>query len=187
MSHSLWIDHWSEEPRAWVLHWAPHLPGPALATATNHRVVHDRKQVPHCVETRLVVSTSRWTSERIYVTRMFASVCVDLVRRKTHASHDLSREGGTGTRRRWRYFYWSQLVFYLSHQPLHVNTIACHHAMNFFETETTSDATGLNRFNIKFFRLQHQISSINIKERQDLSKFLHITYNYRKTHDFPWF
>jgi len=30
-----------------------------------------------------------------------------------------------------------------------------------------SDATGIKRFNIKFFRIQHQMSSINIKKTQN--------------------
>ena len=86
-----------------------------IATATNHWVVHDWKQVPHCVEMRLVVCTS----ECIYIC-MFAYVCVNLAQHKTHVSHGLPHERSAGTHRRWQYFSWSKLVFYLSHQPFHV-------------------------------------------------------------------
>jgi len=44
---------------------------------------------------------------------MFGSVCKNLAQRKMHVSHDLSRERSVGTCRRWWYFGWSKMVFYL--------------------------------------------------------------------------
>jgi len=48
--------------------------------------------------------------------------------------------------------------------PLSPVTVLLYYLPRSLPSIVTSDATGLNRLNIKFFRLQHQMSGINIKK-----------------------